>query len=131
MSAEENKAIVRRFFEEGVNQGNMAVVDKYVAAESLKQHVVQLRTAFPDFRFTVKEQLTNAQGDVVVVRLSGRGTHRGAFEGIPPTGKQVKVPGLGIYWLANGKIVDHMSQADTVNLAEKLGRIAIEEQPSA
>ena len=131
MSAEENKAIVRRFFEEGVNTGNMAVVDKCVATESLKQHVAELRNAFPDFRFTIKEQLTNAQGDVVVVRLSGRGTHQGAFEGIPPTGKQVKVPGLAIYWLAHGKIVDHMSQADTVNLAENLGRIALEGQPSA
>ncbi len=120
----DNKTIVRRFIEEGVNMGDAAVIDQYVAAESLKQHIQQLRAAFPDFRFTIKEQLANATGNVVVARLKGHGTHCGAYAGIPPTGTEVTVPGLVIYWLADGKIVDHMSQADTLGLVGNLDTVA-------
>ncbi len=120
----DNKTIVRRFIEEGVNMGDAAVIDQYVAAESLKQHIQQLRAAFPDFRFTIKEQLANATGNVVVARLKGHGTHCGAYSGIPPTGMEVTVPGLVIYWLADGKIVDHMSQADTLGLVGKFDTVA-------
>ncbi len=122
--ATENKTIVRRFIEEGVNMGDAAVIDQYVAAESLKQHIQQLRAAFPDFRFTIKEQLANATGNVVVARLKGHGTHCGAYAGILPTGTEVTVPGLVIYWLADGKIVDHMSQADTLGLVDKIEALA-------
>ena len=124
MSAEANKTIVRRFLEDGVNSGSMAVLDQYVANVSLKQHVLGLRAAFPDFQFTIQEQLANATGDTIVVRVTGQGTHRGEFQGIAPTGQRVRVPGLVIYHVADGKIVDHMSQADTLGLAEKLTRIS-------
>ena len=120
MSVEANKTIVRRFLEDGVNSGSMAALDQYVANASLKQHVLGLRAAFPDFQFTIREQIANATGDTIVVRVTGQGTHRGEFQGIAPTGQRVKVPGLVIYHVANGKIVDHMSQADTLGLVEKL-----------
>ena len=100
MSVEANKVIVRRTFEEIFNQGNLALVETWVAAtfvnhaapaemlsgpESLKGHVVLLRTAFPDLYFTVEELI--ADEECVAARVTFGGTHRGVFRGFPPTNK--------------------------------------------
>jgi hypothetical protein len=96
MSVEANKVIVRRMFEEIFNQGTLALVDTWVAAtfvnhaapaemlsgpESLKGHVVLLRTAFPDLHFTVEELI--ADEEHVAARVTLGGTHRGVFRDSP------------------------------------------------
>ena len=135
MSAE-NKAILRRFFEDLFNTGNLAVADEIVATdylnhnaapgetpgrEGLKQFVAAVRTAFPDLHFTVEDQI--AEGDKVVTRFTGRGTHRGEFMGIPPTGKAFAISGIGLYRLADGKIVEDRVQEDTLGMLQQLGAI--------
>src|SRR5260370_28200745 len=114
MSIEDNKALVRRAVEEMFNKGNVAGVDRLFATnfvvhldyptnvpvpaeyqqslEELKQFISQFRTTFPDFHETVELQV--AEGDMVVTRLTARGTHTGeyrglTYKGIPPPGKQV------------------------------------------
>ena len=103
MSAAEHKAAMRRIPTEVFNQGSLAVADVVIApdyvehvplppgfptgVEGFKQFVAALRQAFPDFQYTVEDEL--AEGERVVLRLTARGTHRGAFQGLPPTGKQV------------------------------------------
>ncbi len=120
MSVEENKALVRRFVEGVWNQGKLDLLEEFVAAdflnhedapgarggpESIRRHVLALRSAFPDVHFTIEELI--AEGDVVVVRESARGTNRGAFMGIPPTGQQMTFSNIHIVRLANGKLVEH------------------------
>jgi len=117
MSAE-NKAIVRRLFEEVINKGNLAVVDEIIAPnlvlhdptvpglpgglEGAKQIATMVRTGFPDVHYTIEDII--AEGDRVVVRFTFRGNHKGDFRGITPTGEQVTVTGISIYRVVGGKI---------------------------
>ena len=108
MSTEENKAIVRRATEELFNKNNLAVIDELYATnfvshgtpamtpdrEGYKQFVTMSHTALPDFHTTIEDMI--AEGDKVVQRFTARGTHKGEFMGIPPTGKQVTITGIAI-----------------------------------
>ena len=68
---------------------------------------------------TVEDLL--ADGDKVIALVSYRGTHQGAFMGIPPTGKQVTVAGINIFRIANGKLVEHWGLADRISALRQLG----------
>ena len=133
MSTEENKALVRRAYKEVFNKGNMAVVDELYTAnyvlhdpsgpvqgpEGIKQYVTMLRSAFPDMHITIEDAV--AEGDTVVVRTTGRGTHKGDFMGIPPTGKQVTVAGITIIRIVNGKAEEAWYNGDDLGLLQQLG----------
>jgi len=73
-----------------------------------KQFIVTTRTAFPNFHATIEDQI--AEGDLVMTRWSGQGTHqgihRGFAQGIPPTGKQMTVTGITIERIVDGKAVE-------------------------
>ena len=138
MSSEQNKAIVRRAFEEPW-KGNLDVVDDLVASdyvghdpaspaplrgpEGVKEFISTYRAAFPDARITVEQQL--AEGNFVTTRWSGRGTHEGELMGIQPTGKQVTVSGLTISRLVGGKIVEEFQNWDTFGMLQKLDAIPV------
>ncbi len=135
-SAEEHTAIIRRWFEEGINQGNLAVVDELFASdfvfhepagdvrgrEALKRAVPGFRTAFPDMHITIEDQIVT--GDKVVTRWTTVGTHQGAFMGIAPTGKRVTLTGIYIYRLAEGKIVELWTSRDDLGFLQQLGVIS-------
>jgi steroid delta-isomerase-like uncharacterized protein len=136
MSTEENKAIVQRFLDEVMSAGNITAADNVCAVnlvwhggsvgevpnlESFKQLLSAFFTAFPDFHFT-DEEIT-AEGEKVAARYTWSGTQRGEFQGIPPTGKQVKVAGMSIYRIAGGKIAEEWWQEDLVGLMQQLGAI--------
>ena len=135
MSTEENKALVRRFVAEVISQGDLAVVDDLLAAtytyhgpgmevsgpEGMKHLFTMLRTAFPDWAETIEELI--AEGDTVVFRVTGYGTHHGEFLGIPPTGQQVTVPGIDIVRIAGGKLVEHWANFDQLGLLQQIGAI--------
>ena len=136
MSSEQNKAIVRRLFEEPW-KGNLDVVDELTASdyvghdpanpeplrgpEGVKEFISTYRAAFPDARITVEQQL--AEGDLVATRWSGRGTHEGELMGIQPTGKQVTVSGLTISRLVGGKVVEEFQNWDTLGMLQQLDAI--------
>src|SRR5213593_4732614 len=135
MSSEQNKAIVRRLFEEPW-KGNLDVVDELTASdyvghdpanpeplrgpEGVKEFISTYRAAFPDSRITVEQQL--AEGDLVATRWSGRGTHEGELMGIQPTGKQVTVSGLTISRLIGGKVVEEFQNWDTPSTRRSLSK---------
>src|SRR5689334_512853 len=115
MSTEANKAVYRRFIEEGFNQGRLATLDEVLApgyvnhsappgmpanAEGVKQIITLFRTAFPDLWIEIHEQA--AEGDLVTSRAVFHGTHRGPLFGIAATGRQVTMPGLSMVRVANG-----------------------------
>ncbi len=133
MSAEEHKALVRRFVDEFWSGGNLAAADELMAADAvvhepvagtpaeLKAVARAIRAAFPDWHSTVEEMV--AEGDRVVERWTGRGTHRGEFQGIPPTGQRVAVPGVVFYRIADGKIAEFRGQFDLMSLMQQLGAV--------
>jgi steroid delta-isomerase-like uncharacterized protein len=133
---EDNKAMVRRYIEEGVNKGNLVVVDELIAAdyvghtpfaselkgpEGVKQDITGSRTAFPDRTLTIEDMI--AEGDTVVTRWSSRGTHRGTYRGIAPTGKQVSTVGVSIIRVANGKIQENWEYWDTLSILQQVGAV--------
>ena len=136
MSVEENREIERRFIEEVINQQNLAAADELVAEdvveldpfpgqepgrEGLKGVLRMLFAAFPDQKWTIEEMI--AEGDKVVNRFTWRGTHRGDFLGIPPTGNHVEVKGMVIDRFADGKMVDTRILMDNLGLMQQLGVI--------
>jgi steroid delta-isomerase-like uncharacterized protein len=126
VSAEEtNKALARKFFEEAWGKGNLAAVDKFIAAdyvmhptpsglppgpEGTKQAITTYRTAFPDLQATVDDVF--AGGDRVALRWSIRGTHLGDWLGVPPTGNHMAATGISVYRIAGGKVVENWTNID-------------------
>ena len=135
MSTEEHKALVRRFEEAVWNERNPARVDEFFAdnhifraagsppldREGHRQMIAHFQDAFPDGRNTSEELL--AEGDKVVQRWTFRGTHQGAFQGIPPTGKPVTLTGISIWRVDGGTIVESWHELDTLGLMQQLGVI--------
>ena len=135
--SEENKAIIRRFFEEFANKGDESVVDKLIGedivdhnpqdpnippgAEGVKQLFAGRRMAFPDMRVTVEDLV--AEGDKVVLRSTVTGTHKGEFMGIPPTGNSFSFGNIAIFRIEDGKIVERWGEADVMGMMQQLGVI--------
>jgi serine phosphatase RsbU (regulator of sigma subunit) len=117
---EENKATFRRYIEEVWNQTNLEVVDeifdRYIAhqpdgptlergPEDVKHFVSEFRSAFPDFRISIDDQL--AEGDKVMVHATIRGTHQREFRGMAPTGKHIEERGFSVFRFSEqGKVVE-------------------------
>jgi len=143
MSAEENKALVRRFVEEFWNQGNPAAADELMASDAeihmptgemvdldgLKSFAGTFRESFPDWHSTFEELI--AEGDRVAERWTGRGTHRGELWGIAPTGRRVEGPGSVFYRIADGKIVEFRGQFDMMGMMQQLGAIPTPQEAEA
>ena len=135
MSLEENKAVVRRYWEELWNGKNKRVLDDIVS-ENTKIHFApgqahqppnfyvwfeHALASFPDVHFTVYDMF--AEGDEVVARWSYEATHTGDFLGIPATGKRVTDYGINIFRVENGKIADMWINQDSLGLLQQLGAI--------
>ena len=133
---EENKAVVMRFVQEFKNQANHAIVAELYTPnfihhfrdpripegrEGLKQLGRTVHGAFPDVRVTVEDLF--GEGDRVVERSSVRATHKGEFNGVSATGKQVGWTETHIYRFENGKIAELWSEVDFLGLLMQLGAI--------
>ena len=136
MSVEGNKALVRRLREEDISQGDEAVAEAIIHPDFVDhtnppgmQHglaghlaIVRLfRAAFPDQWWQIEDLV--AEGDKVVARTTMRGTQRGEFFGIPPTGKTVEGAGVHVMRIADGKIAEHWGSNDDLGLMRQLGAI--------
>jgi steroid delta-isomerase-like uncharacterized protein len=137
MSLEANKDLIRTYVEAIFNQKQVDRADELVAPdfidhaalpgqapglEEAKQKWAMYLAGLPDLRVTIEELV--AEGDKVGVRRSYAGTHRGELLGIPPTGKQVRIGGISIFKLAEGKIAEHWEQLDRLALLQQLGVVA-------
>lgn len=145
MSAlEENKALVRRFYEE-IDKGNLDAMDELVAEDyvnhdpppfpglasgraGLKQAFEALWTATPGIH-EIEDQI--AEGDKVVTRLHGVGRHEGELFGIPASGNELNVKAIAIHRIAEGKIVEHWSAVDSAANLAQLGVIELPAPPSS
>jgi serine phosphatase RsbU (regulator of sigma subunit) len=131
--AEENKAIFRRYVEEVPNRGNLEVADeifgRYVAhqadgstlergPEDVKRFTEEYRSAFPDWRISIDEQI--AEGDKVVNRVTLRGTHQRRFRDMEPTGREVALKAVTIFRFSpEGKVVETWDYFDQLRLVRQ------------
>jgi steroid delta-isomerase-like uncharacterized protein len=131
---QDNAAIVRRFAEEVITQGDIDSADKFVwedvveqvpfpgqgpGLEGLKDILRAMRAAFPDLIFSIQEQV--AENDKVASRFEWTGTHQGTFLGVPATGRPVRVWGMVIDRLEKGRIKDTRILMDILGLMIQLG----------
>ena len=133
-TSEQNKAIVRRFYEE-IDKGNIAILDELVAEnyidhspppfpglasgrEGLKQAFRIFQQATPG-KHHIDDQI--AEGDKVVTRLTSVGRHEGDLPGAPRTGNEMKMTSITIHRLADGKLVEKWSEKDMIALLQQIG----------
>ena len=136
MSTEENKAVERRIIEEVFNNKNLAAIDELFTPdyayhgtgggdsrgrEEFKLTIAALFAAFPDFNGTIEDMV--AEGDKVVSRTTYRGTHRGDFQGIPPTGRKVEFAGITLSRFEGGKNAESWDLLDNLGMMQQLGVI--------
>ena len=128
MSTEQNRTLIRRYFEQVVNQVDRAAAEELVAPnlvfnspytpepvrdrESFLQMLTAVHTALEGFQLVDHDLL--AEGDQVASRWTVYGTHQADLGGMAPSGKQVAITGLSIYRIADGKIVEGWVQDDTM-----------------
>jgi steroid delta-isomerase-like uncharacterized protein len=136
MSAE-NKAIIRRLYEEIWNKRKVELVSEIISPshalqapnvsgsavgpEAYKRQLMLFFAGYPDVHFLVED--TIAEADKVVACWTLSGTHRGEYLGIPATNKKVSVDGITIHHIANGKIMDSYSNWDALGMMQQLGVI--------
>ncbi|HNP69862.1 MAG TPA: ester cyclase [Kouleothrix sp.] len=134
MATEQNKAIVRRLYEEVINQERASVIDELYAADvvvhdpfmgeahgvdAFKQLLGMFDAAFPHHRVTIDGMV--AEGDFVSVLHTHTATHTGEFMGLPGTGRQVVVGGIELFRLRDGKVAEFWRKDDDVALLAQLG----------
>jgi predicted ester cyclase len=126
MSAEENKALVRREQEELWNHtGNLDAAEELFAteqAEAARQEAADFRQGFPDVVSTIEDLI--AEGDKVVARWRARATHQGEYVGILPTGKEVEFTGISVYRIEGNKIAQSWTVEDELGLMRQIGVVA-------
>jgi steroid delta-isomerase-like uncharacterized protein len=134
MSVEDNKARVRRFYDEVWARGNLDAADELFAddyerhlragepspgPEGQKQIAAAFRTAFPDLTWDV--DFVIAEGDLVAGRWTAAGTHLGPWAGVEPTGKSMRFSGINVFRFADGRVVEIWNHRDDLGLMEQLG----------
>jgi len=139
MSTEDNKTLMRRFFEEVYTKKNLAAIGEFIAPnhidhavsaagspagpEGSRQLIGMMLAAFPDLHYTVEDMI--AEGDKIAFRMTMRGTQQGAFGSIPPTGKQVEVLTVNIVRIDGGKIAEEWGINDRLCMILHTGKVCI------
>ena len=138
MGTQENKRLVRRFYEEVVNTGHVDGIAAFVAPECVEtdgkarvlsgidgmaSHVLAVRDVYPDLRLTIERQI--AEGDWVVTVVTARGTHGGRWLGMKPTGRSLVFAGVNVDKVQEGRIVEHGGAANMLEPFLEAGALRV------
>ncbi len=133
---EQNKALMRRFVEDVLDTGAVERVPDFIAPchvnhndpsggcngiAGMQRHMEIFLRTYPDIRVTVEEQI--AEGDLVVSRLTYRGTHQSRWLGLQPTGKQITLRGAKIVRIRDGLIVESWGFFNTLEALREIGAL--------
>jgi steroid delta-isomerase-like uncharacterized protein len=144
MSAQDNKTLVRRYYDEVFNQRMTDLIDQLAVEDyvehdpfpgqangraDLKARVQAILSAFAPLQFRLEDLV--CEQDRVVARWSQTGAHTGAFMGIPPTGRQFTIAGIDIHKLRDGRMAEHWHVVDLYGLLQQLGAIPAPDTTSA
>lgn len=135
MDTDSNKELVRRYYEQVVSTGNVSRIAEFIASdyaevhdnvrhqlglEGARQHVLGVRRTYPDLQLTIEQQI--AEGPWVVSCVTMRGTHRGEWLGIAPTGRAVQLTAVNVDRVLDGRIVEHGGAANLLGPMLEIGR---------
>ena len=133
MAVEESKQLIRRFYTEVVGGGDYSNLHSFIAIdyvdhnaaegdrgpEVVRTHLEAIRMTLPDFTIHIEDIF--ADGDYVITRVTGSGTHLGEWMGIKPTGREVRLKGINIDRVERGRIAEHWGEADTIGMLVQMG----------
>jgi steroid delta-isomerase-like uncharacterized protein len=138
MSSEANKLTMQRFVE-FINTASETLAAELISPDAIfhvpgspepmrgpagyLSIIAMMRGGFPDIQWTLEEMV--AEGDKVAARFIMRGTHQGAFFGIPPSGRKIAVQAMNIYRLSGDKFVEEHGQPDMLGLLQQIGAIPL------
>jgi steroid delta-isomerase-like uncharacterized protein len=142
MSTEENKIIVRKFFEEGPSKGNLNIANELLSPdfalhvplpappgiEGINEVITTCRAAFEHLNVTIEDMI--AEGNKVAVRFTAHGVHKGDFMGLQATGKPITMTGIEVFRIKDGKIAELWGEANLLGLMQQLGIIPVPENQS-
>ncbi len=136
MASEANKLVMQRFVE-FINTASETLAEELVSPDAIfyvpgspepmrgpagyLSIIGMMRSGFPDIQWSLEEMV--AEGDRVAARFTMRGTHQGAFYGIPPSGKKIVVQAMNFYRLSGNKFVEEHGQPDMLGLLQQIGAI--------
>jgi len=133
-TTESNKTVVTDFIDGLFSKGDLSAVDTYLAEdfinhdpsfgtppdrEGLRATGAFIRAAFLDWRSELHQFV--AEDDLVVERFTAAGTHQGEVMGVAPTGATVSLPGINIWRLRDGRIVERWGLLDELSFLKQLG----------
>jgi steroid delta-isomerase-like uncharacterized protein len=136
MTTEENKTVVRDFIDSLFTKGDLGAVDDYLAddfvnhdppvgvsadREGMRAAGSIFRAAFPDWHSDV--HLLVGEGDIVVERFTASGTHKGELFGVAASGKVISLPGINVFRIRDGRIVERWGRLDELGLFRQLGLV--------
>jgi steroid delta-isomerase-like uncharacterized protein len=132
--------IVRRFFEEVWNNRRLELLDELVdpncvthqfksaagpvvtasrGPPELREHIAGWLKAFPDIAITIESQ--TASGENVISWTTMRGRHRGTWQGVPATNREITIRTVAQHRIENGRIVEDWVIVETLGLFQQLG----------
>lgn len=131
---EKNKELMRRFYEELFNKGNLQVIDeifdknfvdrsfygKEARLDEVKNSFREFRKAFPDMHVKIYDMI--AEKDKIAVRFTLSGTHNGIFAGVPPTGRKISISVIDIMRIEDGRLAERWGVEDNLSLWQQLGK---------
>ena len=138
MSLESNRSLVRRYYEEVVNTGNVDLVERFISPEytevhegkrhtigieGAKAHILGVRQTYPDLHIEIERQIV--EGEWVATCITARGTHEGTWLGIKPTGKLLAFTGVNVDRVVDGRIVEHGGAANMLGPLLEVGAIKV------
>ena len=138
MLYEENKRLVRRYYEEIVNTGDISSIGNFIAPDytevhegkryvigikGAKDHILGVRQTYPDLHITIDQQI--GEGEWVVSCITAKGTHKGTWLGIKPTGKPVVFTGVNVDRVVDGRIVEHGGAANMLGPLMEIGALKV------
>lgn len=143
MAPPDLKSLVIEYIERVWNRGESAALDELTTPAftyqlgdqaprdrlGMQQFIAATRSGFPDWR--VEVLATVGEHDTVVVRWAGTVTHQGVFHGLPPTGRRVRVSGINMYRIADGRIAQEWEQMDALGMLSQLGALPGPARPGA
>jgi steroid delta-isomerase-like uncharacterized protein len=147
VSADDNRRLFQRYFDEMANGGDFDRLDEVfapdylhhdpanpdprpvVGPEGVREHLVSLTGGFPDLNFEVED--TVADDEQIIVRWTARLTHTGDYFGIPPTGTKCEITGMNTWKVRDGKAIEGWVNRDDIGLLQQLGVIPMPGQAPA
>jgi predicted ester cyclase len=118
-SVVESKELMTQYFRDLSGKAKSEeLLDRYISDPALKEHIREFEAAFP--KYTIEAQEMVSEGDLVAVRATVQGIHKGVFAGIPPTGRELNLEVMLFYRISDGRISKYWLQSDSKALVDQL-----------